>query len=213
MKFQLEPQVHNAGMQLEAIPDRILDGHPKIDRLAFDTVLEKVSPDHIAVSAVIAFGDFIGHDIEIPNPVSRQAAEGIQDYLDSRKVSVRSLTDAPRKQWPSKGALEVNYFPNAIDTSTTSVVEASKHQLCLADGATFNGAIGSPEQSIVASNYRVFSRANRVNAAKVLVAHGVLFSRDLHIRMLQVPLDNLSKHESKRIVELIRAVDLNIRFV
>ena len=212
MKFQLVTQTQRVGMQLEAIPDQILDGQPKVDRLMFDAILESVSPDHIAVSSAIAFGDFVAHDLSFASPISRQAAEAIQEYLATRRVSVGELTDAPRKQWPTEGRLEILPSSKSIKLESFSFNGDSAHRLYLVDGAAFSGALGSPLQSIVASNYRVFSRANSVHPTKVLVTHGVLFSRDLHVRLLAAPLDGLDEHDAQRIADLVRAVDLNIRF-
>ena len=183
------------------------------DRLLFDTILENVSPDHIAVSAVIAFGEFVGHDIELPEAISRQAAEAIQEYLASRRVSVREITDVPKKQWPAEGRLQVEPCSKSFTVATNWNAGDRVHRLSLADGASFSGSIGSPIQSIVASNYRVFARTNVVQLAKVLASHGVLFSRDLHVRELEVPFDSFTRDDAQRITNLVRAVDLNIRFI
>ena len=213
MKFQLTIQEHNTGMRLEGIPDDMFDGQPKINQLIFDSVLANPSADHIAVAAALVFGEFVGHDFYSGSPISRLAAEAIQDYLSGRRVSVQKLTDVARSSWPSAGVLKVDRFSHLPVFETTKAGEVHGHQLYFADGRMFNGAIGSPHQSIVASNLDVFSTVNQIELTNIIVALGVLFSRDLHMRTIEVQRQALSEREARNIADLVRAVDLNVRFV
>lgn len=212
MKFRLVNQDHNAGMLLEAIPDAVFDGQPKIGRLVFDSIVANTSPDHIAISTALVFGDYIGHEIHSEKPISRMTGEAIQEFLDGRRVSIQNFTDTPRSPWPSAGLLEVNQFSQLPDFETTKRGEVHGHQIFFADGTLFNGAIGSPHQSVVASNFRVFAELNEISLAKILVALGVLFSRDLHMRTVKVPRLDLTDSDCEKISNLVRAADLNIQF-
>jgi len=213
MKFQLSIQSHNTGMVLEATPDDTFDGQPKIARLLFDTIVANTSPEQVAVAAALLYGDYVGHDFYLDTPIARQAAEAIQDYLNTRRVSIRNLSDVPRSNWPTAGTLHVQLFTDLPEFETTPRGQVHGHQLFLADGTMFNGALGSPHQSIVASNIYVFAKLNEIDFSRVLLAHGILFSRDLHMRTIEVPKGNLSNDDSQRIADLVRAVDVNARFI
>src|SRR5699024_5182221 len=135
------------------------------------------------------------------------------DFLTGRRVSIRNLTDVPRSPWPSAGTLEVQMLTALPEFETTPRGQVHGHQIFLADGAMFNGALGSPHQSIVASNINVFSKLNEIALPNILLAHGILFSRDLHMRTIKIPKGNLTDEECRRIANLVRAVDVNVRYM
>lgn len=213
MKFEFSIQPHNTGMVLEASPDDYFDGQPKIAQLLFDTILANSSTDHVAVAAALLFGDYVGHEFFLDSPISRLAAEAVQSYLKGRRITIQNVSDIARTPWPSAGCLQVQLLKELPEFETTPRGQVHGHQLFLADSGLFNGALGSPHQSIVATNVHVFSQLNDVHYTRILIALGILFSRDLHMRTIEVPQGQLSVAEVQEITALVRAVDLNVKFV
>lgn len=213
MKFEFGPNKAGTGMELIATPDGVLDGVPPLGRYKFDNVLRNASMDHITVAGVLLFGEFLGAELSTNGPISRQLFEALNQYFGDRVVSSERISDRPVAAWPSAGKLLVGPFTQLPARETTPPGVVHCYEIWLADSTSFNGAIGTSHQSIIASNFEVFSALNNIPRELVYIAHGVLTARELHMRTIVINGSHLSAEVQSRLQALVRAVDLNLSFL
>lgn len=211
MRFSGEQSVSQNGFLLKAQVDDFTDGHPSINELRLDTLVQTLPPARLAIAGCIAFGAFVGQSVVVTGKVPRMAADAITDFFADRKVVTEPIEDVPASVWPSSGTLHIRHYAAEFTPPPKEPGTEHRFYVQVADGALYNGALASPHQLIVASNAGVMQsmEPEAFKPGRLEVALGVLLSSDLHSRGIHVAgcQDEEFMMSCKR---LLRAAELNL---
>lgn len=171
---------------LEAVPG-IYDGVPVVSRLFLDREISKVNDDVLGVASVLAFASYLEGPLELPKPVSPEAANAIEEFLSPAAVRVSNVNYDPFSAPSGEANIYLDYraeFSNPIEnrwgvtrTSCLSVLDATK----------FNGGLFSIDGVAVASNARVISDLGpRSLSFAPFLSVGLMFAETLQASTIYV---------------------------
>lgn len=179
MHIQFDTQDATGRTRLRAVreaDDRALP----VDQLIFDTAPGALTDDRIAIAGALAFGSYAADEIAFPSVISAAAADAIRSTTGLRISSdVARMSGDGGDDGPLQATLLTVTIGSSLPISTPSVDHA---RLNLIEDSRYNGALYGVKEAVIASN--VWYAVQRLDAASVLAAAGVLFAQDLLAREL-----------------------------
>lgn len=191
---------------LSAHPDEY-DAIPSLRALLMDALPAERHPDREALAAYLSFGRWISGDLVLPKSLSPLTAEAIE--VDARPVRARPREVAYTPQRLPRGRLKVMVrfgLPAELPVEPT---------LAIVPNVVAQGVFRTGQLLVVPSNAFALDRARAEPAESVRarLAVAVLFAADIDADILKVDGEGLPSDEARRLVSLLRCVNLELDIV
>lgn len=189
-----------------------LDSRPEVDFIFADASPKTENPNHIAVSATLAFGKYADAKFQLPSPADPDTTAAITNYLSSPQVVVYPVSVDPQVKTSGSMALEITHGPAGSRTVTPNAF-AHTLNLNILPSDKYSGRLVTMSGMDVGSNAVGLkgSEYDRIRSLHCSLALALLFASDLQVGLLEVPSWLGTEGELSQIRPLFDAIGVTLK--